>query len=332
MFRKLIVLLSLLYSLGLRAGHETGNGGDAHLSRYLLAQHIAEVTVRRISPKKIKEIFFDEKLLEIVNENIKEWPGAISKIEFEVSEEMLYEDEKEKAALNIENSNLVKISKAYFEKYKLSLDEVIINVIHESGHKLGIRNHEQLDRIGTVLVHKIFKSSLQENEWRTFLDLDRSIKSSLDVRLKNVAKEYLRNGEGVYLAKVLYYFTRFNLADSNLAQMFKYMSHYLFGLDIKKYSPNHPDTYEDFKNKVLKRFSKELALYSREISEERSLRLVKYGMAKLKTNGLLYTENIYDFNLIAKELNEILRNKNVDMENTVKSFMNYISEKFYIWF
>lgn len=331
MFKKWMILISLASSVIVHAGHDTGNGGDSHLSRYLLAQHIAEVTTKRVSPKKLRKIFSNEKLLEVVNKNINKWSLAISKIKFEAVDEMLYENGKEKAALNIENSDQVKISKAYFEKYNLSLEEVIVNVIHEAGHKLGIRKHKQLDEIGSILVNQVYKYSTQKSEWLKYLSLDKVIKSSLDNRLKKAATEYLLRGEGIYLAKVLYFFTRFNLKSSNFSQMFRYMGESLFNVNIKTYIINHTDSYSDFKTKVLKRFSKELALYSRSISEEKSLDLVKYGMAKLKIKELLYTENIYDFNLIAKELNKILRNKNVDMNNTVVSFMKYITEKFYIW-
>ena len=40
-------------------GHETGNGGDSHLSRYLLAKHVAEVTLKKVSKSKLQAIFWD---------------------------------------------------------------------------------------------------------------------------------------------------------------------------------------------------------------------------------------------------------------------------------
>jgi hypothetical protein len=320
-------------SVFVRAGHETGNGGDTHLSRYLLAQHIAEVTLKRVTIQKLEKIFTEKTTLQTIKDNIAEWPNTISKMKFTIVKEMLYEDGHEKAALNEENSHQVKISNAYFEKYKMGLEEVIVNVIHESGHKLGISDHSELDKIGTVLVNHVYKYTMQDNSWQKYLKGDKSIQSALDKRLRDVALEYVHKGQGLYLAKFLYLFTKFNLRNSNLSQMFKYLTLANFQIDIKEWFPatDNP-SYWDFDDHFYHRMNKELVIFARTLSKEESLSLVKYGMAKLKAYGLFYSENNYEFDKLAEEINAILLNKNEPVNYSIGHLRIKINDNFFIRF
>jgi predicted Zn-dependent protease len=304
-------------------GHETGNGGDSHISRYLLAQHIAQVTTNRTSEAKVKQLFTDLELEKVTLKYIKKWPQAISELEFEEVDEMLYENNKEKAAIHVDHSSRVLISKAYFEKHTLSLDEVITIVIHEAGHKLGISNHKSLDYIGMTFVNEVFRKDLKSEQWKNYLIFDRSVKSAFDRKLIAVAYEYLYQGEGANLASTIYYFTRNNLRDSGLSQMFRYLAQYRLGINIKNIIPE-----EEFRIKVEDLFAKEFILFCRSLSPEKSLGFVKYGMAKLKKLDRLYTENIYDFDLLAKRIDAIVR-ADKPIEKSVVEFKEMISKNFF---
>lgn len=330
MFKKIILLVSLIGSVMAFAGHETGNGGDSHLSRYLLAKQIAEVITRNPTDTKLKEIFPDVDLYNIVNENISSWPKVINGLEFISVNRMLYEDGREKTALNIPHSDQVQISKAYFEKYNLSLEEVIINVIHESGHKLGITDHNKLDKIGSILVNKIYKYFNQSEAWQSYLILiDSSVQNQFDKRLKAVALEYVMKGDGIYLANALYYFTKGELRNANLAQMFKYMAMATLKVDATEFRYYHPD-YWKFRQSLVDRFIKELILLSRTITPKQSNSLIKYGMAKLKISGFFYSENMIDFNRLADSLTKTMLDETQSVETRANNFKEQLRQHFFI--
>ncbi len=322
--------MSLLSSVAVYAGHETGNGGDTHLSRYLLAKQIAEVITRNLTGAKLKEIFPDVDLYNIVNENISSWSKVINGLEFISVNRMLYEDGREKAALNIPHSDQVQISKAYFEKYNLSLEEVIINVIHESGHKVGITDHNKLDRIGSILVDKIYKYFNKSEAWQSYLNLiDSSVQNQFDQRLKAVALEYVMKGDGIYLANALYYIAKGNLRNANLAQLFRYMAIATLKVDAKEFRYSHPD-YWKFRQSVIDRFIKELILFSRTITPKQCNSLVKYGMAKLKISGFFYSENMSDFDRLADRLTKTILDETQSVKTRATNFKEQLRQYFFI--
>ena len=329
MIKKMILILSFLVSsFSTMAGHETGNGGDTHLSRYLMAQQIAEVMTRKVSREKIKQIFTNQDLYSIVSRSISAWPNVISNLEFISVDTMLFENGKEKVAISVPHSNVVKISKAYFEKYNLSLEEVVVNVIHESGHKLGISDHHKLDTIGSIFVNEIYKYSFQRDSWEKYLNIESSIQNQFDKRLKNVALEYVRNGEGLELAKVLYYFAK-NSGLSNLSEMFKYIAMAKFGENVREYI--FKGDYWAFYNRATDRFIRELILFSKTVSRNEFDSLVKYAMAKLKISGVYYCESISEFDKVADGLTSILLNNNLTIEERIALFKAKLSNNFYFF-
>lgn len=331
MIRASILVMSLFYSLiafgADHSGHETGNGGDVHFSRYLSAKQFAEVIMKNVTAAKLKEIFPNTDLYNIVNDNISAWPKTIASLEFVSTDKMLFEDGREKAAISMVNSNQVKISKAYFEKYNLSLEEVIVNVIHESGHKLGITDHNKLDKIGSIFVSKIYKNIAQNDSWLQYLKMDEDVQNRFDSRLKNVALEYLAKGDGVKLGKFLFVFSNYELQNSNLAQLFRYMGFISLKLDIRKVD----SAYWELRGNVVNRFIRELTLFSRTLPQAKCNQLVKYGMAKLKVSGSLYTENMYNFNTLADSLTQILLDRTVSIDTTVENFKEKIKSNFFIY-
>ncbi|OFZ22653.1 MAG: hypothetical protein A2202_01120 [Bdellovibrionales bacterium RIFOXYA1_FULL_36_14] len=300
-------LIFILYSFNSFAailmGNETGNGGDNHLSRYILAKNNSYIIMSKLSPKFIDKHFTNSEIRDVLNLYIKRWPGLIRDMKFEQVPEMLMEFGKEKAAINIPNSNIIKISLAYYLKYSVSESEAIVNVIHESGHKLGIVNHGWLDEIGSILVTNLYTYVLEEKFGSNYLRrMSQHIRLPLDKKFIETAKEYHSKGEGEKLAYTLMDVTKYFLQEGNLYQMFKYMTFYYLNIVDKYFSPwSSWEEKRSFQKEICDKFLDIIINHSMTLPKQDVDQMVKYALAHLRLRGRLYVEDEEAFNELTKK-------------------------------
>ncbi|MBL6989325.1 MAG: hypothetical protein ISR65_06090 [Bacteriovoracaceae bacterium] len=155
----MIVLLYLLSTsvLTARSPIGVGNGADTVLSTFEIAQKLVQekFVAAAKNPRAYLLIPEDRKLFE---EKSIEWLGKLMTIEFDSVPSIFELDDesklkKPKAARNMDG-NLVEISKSYYNDHNFTIEQAMVVVIHEAGHKVGITDHDQLDRIGLAIADR----------------------------------------------------------------------------------------------------------------------------------------------------------------------------------
>jgi len=322
---KILIMILILCSYSFHSmaltpmGNETGNGGDNHLSRYMLAKNNAFIMLSKLSPRFIDKYFKNSQIRDVLHTNIKQWPVVIKNIQFEQVPEMLMEFGQEKAAISIPSSNIIKISLAYFEKHKVSETEAIVNVIHESGHKLGVSNHGWLDDIGSILVTNLYSYVLEEKFGLNYIRrMPPHIRLPLDKKFINIAKEYHRKGEGEKLAYTLISITKDFLQEGSLYQMFKYMTFFYLNVVDKYFYPWSSWTQErSFQKEILDKFLEIIITHSITLQKKDVDQMIKYALAHLRLRGRLYVENEEAFNELAEKFTiTLLSDEDIEKKRT----------------
>ncbi|PIU00875.1 MAG: hypothetical protein COT74_02955 [Bdellovibrionales bacterium CG10_big_fil_rev_8_21_14_0_10_45_34] len=150
----LSVSLLWLTPLCAMAGKE-GGGADIYETRFHFALDRAHVAIR--SSKSIND--------EVLRGN---WLGKIEAVRSKPikrsERERLFDEGQEKAALALplEKPDHIVLSVPFFETHGVTPDEAFVLAVHETGHLVGIPDHQFLDQLGRDLLAQQSKQALQE--------------------------------------------------------------------------------------------------------------------------------------------------------------------------
>ena len=134
-----------------RAASGSRNGGNLHYPRFQIARDFALNIMESVIKYRHAFIIDDSRIKTTLFENAENWVEKIKAAVFVPEKEMFEEDGNFKAALNVPGTNKIRISEAYFDRFGVTTQEAVINIIHETGHKLEITDHQLLDDIGHLL-------------------------------------------------------------------------------------------------------------------------------------------------------------------------------------
>lgn len=97
------------------------------------------------------------------------WIQAVKNFELSSSLKRLFEDDgTERAAYAYPRENRIELNLPYLRQVHVSVQELFVLLVHETGHLIGIKDHDLLDRVGYFLLRQIpDKKNLKNSEGET---------------------------------------------------------------------------------------------------------------------------------------------------------------------
>lgn len=126
---------------------------------------LALLTMSSVTPQELAEDQAPQDLIKLYSDHRAQWTEALSSFNARWVGIPLYENEGNvrqlKAAIASPSSKSVDFSAAFVRAFGLSAREAFVLVIHETGHILGVKDHDLLDRMGNLMAQKAGTAQLQ---------------------------------------------------------------------------------------------------------------------------------------------------------------------------